>query len=154
MKSVKTERLLGVAWCGLFDQDVPCEEGFYYCLNEIGSVTIMEIVRQDGLLMLARAGRSKMLPLSRVDKMTWAGPIPVPPSCCWPQTNPSKSCHHLSKETSTPEPLICSYLLQTFWWCIRSALRHILTKGRQRLSLLRIGSYYFLSNVQHIDRHE
>ena len=129
----------------LFDRIDSLPEGFYYVANYIGSVTIMEVIFHEGKVMVARAGRSKLIPLAECSDGVFVGPIPVPPSCCSSQSDLSKIVHLENTGTSIPVPLLCSFVLRVAWWCIRHTLRRALAKGRHYLSLSPL-SFLILSN--------
>jgi hypothetical protein len=147
-----TERLVGVAWRGLFDPLHPrIEDGFYYVTDFCGGVTILEVLTHEGEMMVARAGRSKLLPISEYSDGMFSGPIPVPPSCCSSQSDQARIVHLVNTEISIPVPLICSFLLRTAWWCVRRLLRSVRMKYLGGLGRGPLSSS-ILSNVKHIRR--
>lgn len=112
----------------LFDHIDSLQEGFYYVTDYMGSTTILEVLKHEGELMVARAGRNKMLPIKEYSDGKITGPIPVPPSCCSSQSDLARIDHWGNTEISIPVPLLCSFLLRTALWCVRHLLRSVRAK--------------------------
>jgi hypothetical protein len=143
----KLKCLCTVVWRGLFDHIDSLPVGFYYVTDYMGSTTILEVLKHEGELMVARAGRNKMLPIKEYSDGIFTGPILVPPSCCLSQSDLARIGHWGNTEISMPAPLLCSFLLRTALWCVRHLLRSLRAKCLSGLSLWPF-SYFILSNVK------
>jgi len=64
------------------------KNGFYFCKNTIGSITLLEVLEHNGETVVARCGSNQLTPLTAYEGCEWIGPLVMPEPyefCCPPE---------------------------------------------------------------------